>query len=125
MQIHNKQELIDFIEKMDDRIFDICIVCMDINVHVEYKTSETGIVFGEQIYDITESFYSKDECLEFLESFNDNNQCITSKEEIKDIVEPKRIYKNMKQFVQVTKTIFKVYAETIPCIEVLGGMLYG
>lgn len=124
MQIHNKQELIDFIEKMDDRIFDICIVCMDINVHVEYKTSETGIVFGEQIYDITESFYSKDECLKFLESFNDNNQCITSKEEIKDIVEPKRIYKNMKQFVQVTKTIFKVYAETIPCIEVLGGILY-
>lgn len=116
MQIHNKQELIDFIEKMDNRIFDMCIVCMDINVHVEYKTRETGIVFGEQIYDITESFYSKNECFKFLESFNDNNQCITSREEIIDIVEPKKIYKNMKQFVKVTKTIFKVYAETIPCM---------
>lgn len=125
MQIHNKQELRDFIEKMDNRIFDICVVCMDINVHVEYKTRETGMIFGEQIYDITESFYSKDECFKFLESFNDNNQCITSKEEIIDIVEAKKIYKNMKQFVKVTKTIFKVYAETIPCIEVLGGMLYG
>lgn len=124
MKIYNKQELVDFIEKMDNRIFDVCVVCMDINVHVEYKTSETGIVFGEQIYDITESFYSKDECFKFLESFNDNNQCITSKEEIKDIIEPKRIYKNMKQFVIITKTISVVYAKTIPCIEVLGGMLY-